>query len=109
MDIALVSMLFFQGFLSTNNQGLFTEVNRPALVAPDARAAAGALGVPMRVGVAQGSLGKCTQCIATGLVTSLRQDAADPTKFVCDAGHVITTVYKHTCTIPNCAFRTLGQ
>ena len=99
MDIALVSMMFFQGFLTTNNQGLFVEVNRPAQVAPNTRAAASTLALPTLVG------GKCSKCIAEGLETRI---TATTTGWRCEASHEGSRVYKHTCSAPGCSFKTLA-
>lgn len=99
MDIALVSMLFFQGFLTTNNQGAFVEVNRP-VVALTAQRAAASLGAPALV------KGQCAQCVAAGLVTTVITTAQG---FRCEAGHEFRTVYTHDCTAPNCAFKQLTR
>lgn len=93
-------MLFFQGFLTTNNQGAFVEVNRPPVVALTAQKAAAAVGAPALVN------GKCVQCVAAGLTITVITTA---TGFRCEAGHEFRTVYTHSCSAPNCAFNSLTR
>lgn len=101
MDIALVSMLFFQGLLTTNNQGLFVEVTKPPYVAPDTRAAASSIPGSVRVA------GKCSRCLALGLSSQLH--SVPDVGMQCDMGHTVNAIYTHNCTNPSCSYKTLTR